>query len=316
MVKYFKRLILVGVIFIAFGSAEIKAETGSTGYIGSSSTASSTGYIGPTNSSSTGSTQPTSPDASQSDTPTDLPSSDPSSSNFMQPTNSFSFQRFTPTSSKPTASVIASPSNSTVIARSPKGDEAISKSTTTKAAATASPSAVTANDTTSGASSAGISTNVQSASVQVEPSSGSASLSIPIAVPAGRAGIQPNLALIYNSSLRQLGNAGVGWTLDLGSIQISTKKGVPKYDGTDIFTMEQAGSTQDLVADPNTPGLYHMEVEGAFANIQYYTTYWVITDKKGIKYYYGNTSDSKQNDPANPTHIFRWALNRCRGFKR
>ena len=71
--------------------------------------------------------------------------------------------------------------------------------------------------------------------------------------------------------MRQIGNAGVGWTLDLGSIQISILKGVPKYDGTDIFTMEQNGATQDLVADPNTAGLYHMEVEGAFANIQYFT---------------------------------------------
>ena len=121
---------------------------------------------------------------------------------------------------------------------------------------------------------------------------------------------QPNLSLVYSSTYRQLGNAGVGWILDLGSIQISTKKGIPKYDGTDIFTMEQNGSTQDLVEDPTNPNLYHMEVEGSFANIQYFTTYWLITDKKGINYYYGNTSDSTQNDSANPTHIFRWALNR------
>ena len=36
----------------------------------------------------------------------------------------------------------------------------------------------------------------------------------------------------------------------------------------------------------------------------------MITDKKGIKYFYGNTNDSKQYDPSNTTHIFRWALNR------
>ena len=158
--------------------------------------------------------------------------------------------------------------------------------------------------------STGVIANVQSASVQVEPYSGSSGLTIPIAVPPGRAGIQPSLNLIYNSGLRQLGNAGVGWTLDLGSIQISTKNGVPQYNNADIYTMEQGGSTEDLVQDPNTPGLYHMEVEGSFANIQFVTDHWVITDKKGIKYYYGNTPDSKQNDANNLNHIFRWGLNR------
>lgn len=291
MAKYIKSLVLVSIIFSVLGSAEIKADTGSTGYIGSSSTASSQSAA-PVSSNSTAS---------------------PSSSNSVKISNST-----TEALNKKKAGTYlgeAIPEGTTNSASTSTNTASSSttsaKSTTAKSAAPAvSASTVTTADTTSPASSAGVSTNVQSASVQVEPSSGSASLSIPIAVPPGRAGIQPNLALVYNSSERLLGNAGYGWTLDLGSIQISTKKGVPKYDGTDIFTMEQNGSTQDLVEDPYTPSLYHMEVEGAFANIQYYTDHWVITDKKGIKYYYGNTNDSKQNDPANPTHILRWALNR------
>jgi len=271
MNKQFRNLILTTISFAILVPAEIKADTGSTGYIGASSTSSS-------------------------------------------------------------PSVPSTSSNKSVIARSPQGDEAISKGTTSstsasidtsntststdkgapvkKASAMAISSAVSANDSSSGASSAGVGTNVQSASVQVEPSSGSASLSVPITVPAGRAGIQPNLALVYNSGMRQLGNAGVGWNLDLGSIQISTKKGIPKYDGKDIFTMSQNGGTQDLVADPSTANHYYMETEGSFANIQYITDHWVITDKKGIKYYYGNTDDSKQYDTSNASRIFRWALNR------
>jgi len=160
------------------------------------------------------------------------------------------------------------------------------------------------------ASSMGDAFNLQSTSVEVEPSSGAANLSIPIAVPPGRAGIQPNLALIYGSSNRQLGNAGVGWNLDLGSIHFSTKNGIAPYETPrQVFTLDQAGSTQDMVVDPNNPNLYHMEVEGAFANIQYIGDYWVITDKKGTKYYYGNTSDSKQF-VADLPGTFRWCLNR------
>jgi len=172
------------------------------------------------------------------------------------------------------------------------------------------PKSFTANDTITSTSISGFSLNVQAPSVQVQPFTGSANLSFPIQVPAGRGGIQPNLTLAYNSSMKQLGNAGVGWNLDLGSIQISTINGIPKYNGSDIFTIEQGGSTQNLVPDPAISGLYHREVESDFAMIQYFTTYWMITDKHGVKYYFGNTGDSQQSDPNNPTHIFRWALNK------
>ena len=211
----------------------------------------------------------------------------------------------TSTATSATTSKAISTDTSNLAATNASG--ATSTSTGSGASTTAKPHAIASS---SAASSAGLATNVQLASVQVQPYSGSASLSYPVSVPPGRAGIQPNLLLIYSSSSRQLGNAGIGWNLDLGAIQISTKKGTPKYDGTDIFTMEQNGATQDLVADPTTAGLYHMEVEGNFARIQYFTTYWVVTDKEGIKYYYGNTNDSKQSDPVNPTHIFHWALNK------
>ncbi len=159
-----------------------------------------------------------------------------------------------------------------------------------------------------GSSSSGISANVQAASVQVDSFMGSANLGILIQVPPGRGGIQPNVALSYSSSNRGLSLAGVGWSLDLGSIQRSTKKGVPSYDDSkDIFTM---GGSQDLVADPNTANRYYSEIEGSFAKIEHISNYWLVTDKKGVKYYFGNTDDSRQYDPDNASRIFRWALNR------
>lgn len=145
---------------------------------------------------------------------------------------------------------------------------------------------------------------LNSVSVQVEPFSASASAPIPITVPQGRAGIQPNLALVYNSGNNRTGLAGVGWTLDLGSIERSTKKGAPKYDATDTFVMTLSG--QNLVIDAQA-GIYRTEIESDFVRIDRYTPNWVITDKKGTKYYFGNTDDSRQYDGA---RVFRWALNR------
>jgi len=84
--------------------------------------------------------------------------------------------------------------------------------------------------------------------LEVEPTTGNATFSFPIPVPAGRGGVQPNLVLVYNSSFRN-GMYGVGWNLDLSSIQRSTKRGVPQYDSTDKYVIVQNGSPQELVYD-------------------------------------------------------------------
>src|SRR3989338_7513247 len=84
--------------------------------------------------------------------------------------------------------------------------------------------------------------NVPSVPVDVDPQTGSLSTGIQIEVPPGRAGIQPNLALTYNSKIRN-GILGMGWTLELGSIQRSLKKGVPtySYSSTEKFELVQQG---------------------------------------------------------------------------
>ena len=59
-------------------------------------------------------------------------------------------------------------------------------------------------------------------------SSGAFMLPIPIATPPGRAGIQPELSLTYNS--QELNSwTGVGWSIGLGAIHRTLKDGV-RYD--------------------------------------------------------------------------------------
>ncbi|HYJ98139.1 MAG TPA: SpvB/TcaC N-terminal domain-containing protein, partial [Burkholderiaceae bacterium] len=59
--------------------------------------------------------------------------------------------------------------------------------------------------------------------------SGDARVSYPIELPAGRNGLQPQLALAYNSAG---GNSwlGLGWDIAIPSIEIDTRWGVPRYD--------------------------------------------------------------------------------------
>jgi len=134
---------------------------------------------------------------------------------------------------------------------------------------------------------------------------GSATYTIPIEVPPGRGGIAvPDLAITYNSS-RKNGWIGVGWDLDMGSIQRSTKRGLD-YNGSDfVFN----GSTELVPRNDWGPNYYGNEIEEAFS--KYYfnssTEGWIVTTKGGTIYFYGSTPDSRQD---NSNGVFKWCLDR------
>ncbi|MBF0385013.1 MAG: VCBS repeat-containing protein, partial [Candidatus Omnitrophica bacterium] len=149
---------------------------------------------------------------------------------------------------------------------------------------------------------------IRNASVNVDPHTGSANMSFPLEVVQGRGGIQPSISLNYNSSMKN-GILGVGWDLSLGYIQRSTKNGPPKYNDTDRFVLNQSGSSQELVRD-GTNNRYYPEIEGAFMKIEQVTDGWLVTDKNGIKYYFGQSSATQEYHPSYPDKIFRWFLDR------
>src|SRR5438552_3591009 len=63
----------------------------------------------------------------------------------------------------------------------------------------------------------------------VSPSTGTASLSVPLPLPGGRSGFGPALALSYDSGMGN-GPIGLGWSLGLPAITRKTDKGLPHYD--------------------------------------------------------------------------------------
>ncbi|MDH4098986.1 MAG: FG-GAP-like repeat-containing protein [Nitrospirota bacterium] len=144
-------------------------------------------------------------------------------------------------------------------------------------------------------------------SVQSSANTGAAATSIPIDVPPGRKGIQPNLALTYNSNSPN-GWLGVGWSLDMGAIQRSTKRGV-SYSANDyVFT--SGGGSSELVARGDWGSNYYgAKSEGAFSKYYYdsSTGGWVVTTKDGTKYYYGTTAASRQDSALG---VFKWSLDK------
>ncbi|TAJ98476.1 MAG: hypothetical protein EPO39_18190, partial [Candidatus Manganitrophaceae bacterium] len=143
-------------------------------------------------------------------------------------------------------------------------------------------------------------------SFQTNLFSGSFSQSIPIVIPPGTK-LQPTLALTYNSSAVSAQTIlGTGWSLaGLGSVERSTKKGVPTYSSTDTYILN-LGSTHDLVSVPSdTRSPYHTKAE-TFLRIQsipmtypdpdptkaFSTVYWVVTDKNGTQFRFGFNAGS------------------------
>ncbi len=134
---------------------------------------------------------------------------------------------------------------------------------------------------------------------------GSFLYSLPIEVPPGVAGMQPELSLQYNSSLGN-GWLGVGWDFSLGNIQRSTKNGPPNYNDNDTFVLTMKGQSQELkkIAD----GTYRFKIEGAFQKFVREGDQWVALDKTGTRYIFGQTADSRIGYSA--TQTFLWALDK------
>ncbi|UCB57641.1 MAG: VCBS repeat-containing protein [Candidatus Omnitrophota bacterium] len=135
---------------------------------------------------------------------------------------------------------------------------------------------------------------------------GSASFNLPVALPPGRKGVQPNISLVY-SSTNNNGWCGVGWDLSLGFIQRSTKRGIPVYDDSDTFLSSFNGLNSELV---NIGGLeYRAKLESQFLRFFYNSAkdFWEVTDKNGTKYFFGLDNNSRLSSNK---RTFKWCLNK------
>jgi RHS repeat-associated protein len=147
---------------------------------------------------------------------------------------------------------------------------------------------------------------------------GDAELRYPLTVPPGRLGLQPNLALTYNSGAGESW-LGVGWDLQLPSIEVSTLFGVPRYDPateTETYAMgsEQFAPVANLAspAPRQAEQVFTRRSEGGFERIVRHggdptSFWWEVTDKNGVRSQYGMTPQARLADAATG-NTFRWLL--------
>lgn len=171
---------------------------------------------------------------------------------------------------------------------------------------------------------------------------GTGNFSIPIALPSGRNGFQPEIGLQYSTGSGN-GPFGLGWNLSVPGVMRKTAKGVPQYDDEkDTFILSGAEDLIALKKEPlvyiiggtnsaldNMAGItplagekgvitqYRPRTEGLFARIYHLKTNlrncWKVMSKNGLISWYGSKSAftgdlSLVQSPDNANNIFSWKL--------
>ena len=144
---------------------------------------------------------------------------------------------------------------------------------------------------------------------------GTANFSVPIEVPPGRNGFQPQLSLGYSSGSGN-GPFGLGWSLSVPGVARKTSKGIPRYDDArDVFILSGA---EDLVPVETGPNFtrYKPRTEGLFARITHHFgaggNFWKVESKDGSISIYGaagtTAGPTTLVDPEHTDNIFAWKL--------
>ncbi len=99
---------------------------------------------------------------------------------------------------------------------------------------------------------------------------GTGNLSVPIAVPAGRAGVQPDLTLVYSTGQGN-GAFGLGWSLSVPGVSRDTAKSIPVYDDEkDVFLLSGAEQLVPVASPTEGAIIYRPRTEGLFARITHF----------------------------------------------
>ncbi|GIJ51366.1 hypothetical protein Val02_82520 [Virgisporangium aliadipatigenens] len=160
-----------------------------------------------------------------------------------------------------------------------------------------------------------------------DPFTGTGTLTVPLSVPQGRAGMTPALALRYGSGHGN-GPFGLGWQLDLPGVTRRTSRGVPRYgagEEPDVFLLSGA---EDLVAVAVAAGRtrYRPRVDSGFARIEHVHgdghDFWEVRERDGRCTRFGTPrppaapahwrDPAVVADPADPSRVFGWLISEVR----
>jgi RHS repeat-associated protein len=145
---------------------------------------------------------------------------------------------------------------------------------------------------------------------------GTGNLSVPIATPPGRAGLQPELTLVYSSGNGN-GAFGLGWSLSVPGVSRDTSKSIPRYDDEhDAFLLSGAEQLEPVSSPSPGRTRYRPRTEGLFARVDHVRVqddYWEVRSRNGLTSLYGHPGQIGQDsavvtNPDDRRQIFCWHL--------
>ena len=153
---------------------------------------------------------------------------------------------------------------------------------------------------------------------------GTGNFTVPIALPPGRNGFQPNLSLVYSTGNGN-GAFGFGWSLSVPGVTRKTSKGIPRYidnptdPKADVFILSGAEDLVPVDGAPSGAQRYRPRTEGLFALVDRFhdraNDYWRVQSKDGLISYYGTAASAGADPaviakPALRDKVFAWKLSR------
>lgn len=167
------------------------------------------------------------------------------------------------------------------------------------------------------------------------PVTGTASISLPLPLTAGRGGVTPSVGLSYDSGAGN-GPFGLGWRVNLPSVRRKTDKGLPRYfddgeqgdtyvlsDAEDLVPLlvENAGVWEEPTSRTDNYGgvshtikQYRPRIEGGFSLIERWkndTTgriWWRTISRNNVHRVYGRSDQARLVDPDDTRRVFEWLL--------
>ncbi len=135
-------------------------------------------------------------------------------------------------------------------------------------------------------------------------STGALHYEYPLLMPSGRKGLFPALSISYDSSNSGDTIFGRGWNINIPFIQRQNKRGIDK-----LYTENHFVSSLDGELIDQGGGIYTPRTEnGSFLRYQYSGDTWTVTDKEGVQYVFGTTTQARQLDVNNSSKIYTWML--------
>ncbi len=136
---------------------------------------------------------------------------------------------------------------------------------------------------------------------------------VPIVLPPGRNGMQPNLALSYNSQNQEDGSPfGYGWTLNIPYIERVNKMGTEKLYSTTSPVFFSSSLDGELATTTATTTYISRVDYGDMRSYTFSNNQWTVVDKSGTQYKFGHASSTQQTSTSSATQIYKWMLEEVR----